>query len=418
MSFIRRKKVIVSCLIFATIFTVLHHWNYTKATWKNSVMMKLKQYQIELQQSIDFTHNFTVETVPEVVVHTKGIVRPTADKTYNNPTISTKVNMTSLFNKAKQCLRETRHQIAVYLNKKFESDFAVDSFTKTNIQPILKPNCKPGLDLIILLTTRPSAFYNRAGIRNSWGRLDSSINKYVFRNKKFTYKTIFTIGREENSKIEKLIENESDKFQDILRLNYQDTYENLTNKTMLTFEWVANNCQPKYVLKTDDDCFVNLVSFAPWFEKLNKNIDYIGKKNEYMPVIRDPWHRNYVPFNDFNEEYYKPYCSGGGYMLSGRVLKNITIKSRTMKQIINEDAYIGMVTNSLNIHPKDDERFLPFIFSKKSVNKRSMCDWKGKFLMHGVKPERQILMHWNSLAMTEYPFLCDSHPKLVVEDFE
>ena len=45
-----------------------------------------------------------------------------------------------------------------------------------------------------------------------------------------------------------------------------------------------------------------------------------------------------------------------------------------------------------------------------------MCDWKAKFLMHGVKPERQIAMHWNTLAMIRYPFLCDNHKVIIEED--
>lgn len=405
------------CATAIGMFLILHRWTYTRATWRNSVMMKLKQYQIELQQSIDFTHfhegNFTLPEVKHETFRLKksehSVLKMTKNQSYH-------VNVTTLFVNAKKCLKDTRHQIAVHLNSKFGSDFSLDTFTKTKIKAVLEPKCKRGLHLIIIVTTRPSAFYQRSGIRHSWGRIDSDVNQYIFRGRNFKYMTIFTIGRDENPKIERLIELESEKFKDILRLDYSDTYENLTNKTILTLEWVGNQCEPQYILKTDDDCFVNLFAIEPWFQTLNKKFDYIGKKNEFMPVIRDPWHRNYVPFDDFGEEYYKPYCSGGGYMLSGRVLKNVTKRAKTMKQIINEDAFLGMVTNSLNIHPEDEERFLPFIFSKRNVNKRNMCDWKAKFLMHGVKPERQIAMYWNTLAMIRYPFLCDNHKVIIEED--
>ena len=92
-------------------------------------------------------------------------------------------------------------------------------------------------------------------------------------------------------------------------------------------------------------------------------------------------------------------------MLAGSIIKNITRKSKGIKQIINEDAYIGMVTNALHIYPKDEERFLPFIFSKKGVNQRTLCDWKNHFLMHGVSPEQQLKMHWNSLRYAPVPIL-------------
>ena len=81
-----------------------------------------------------------------------------------------------------------------------------------------------------------------------------------------------------------------------------------------------------------------------------------------MPVIRDPTHRNYVPYEVYGDEFYKVYCSGGGYILRGTVLGNITRTASKVAEIINEDAYLGMIVHALNITPFDDERFLPFIF--------------------------------------------------------
>ena len=63
--------------------------------------------------------------------------------------------------------------------------------------------------------------------------------------------------------------------------------------------------------------------------------------------------------------------------------------------------------HALNITPFDDERFLPFIFGDVALRKRHMCDWTDKFLMHGASPRRQLLMHWQKLAMTKYTALCD-----------
>ncbi|XP_057313527.1 UDP-GalNAc:beta-1,3-N-acetylgalactosaminyltransferase 1-like [Hydractinia symbiolongicarpus] len=411
MSAFRRKKLLLTfCFIFA-FFVFLQHWTDTKATWKNTIMMKLKKYQIELQQTIDFS-NYEQKNTSGYIVDERS------RKQRIKPIELVKADMKSLldvneqFKKSRDCVQRSRHQIAMYLHKAYESEFSLDYKFRQKKNPILEPKCKPGLDLIIILTTRPGAFYNRAAIRNSWGRIDSKINQHSFRTSSFTYKTVFTVGRDANSKVEKLVEEENKYFKDILRLDYQDTYENLPNKTVLTLEWIADNCQPRYILKTDDDCFVNVVAIAPWLKRLDPDILYVGKKNDYMPVIRDPLHRNYVPFEDFDEEFYKPYCAGGGYMLAGSILKNVTLKARNIKQIINEDAYIGMVTHSLNIFPVDDERFLPFIFSKKSVNKRMMCDWRSKFLMHGVRPNKQLVMHWNALAMNEYPSLCEGFSTL------
>ena len=68
-------------------------------------------------------------------------------------------------------------------------------------------------------------------------------------------------------------------YKDILRLDYQDTYENLTNKTVLTLRWIAEKCEPKYVLKTDDDCFVNILVLSTWLQK-NKQKHEIYREEE------------------------------------------------------------------------------------------------------------------------------------------
>ena len=45
---------------------------------------------------------------------------------------------------------------------------------------------------------------------------------------------------------------------DILHLDFEDNYRNLTLKTMLSLRWALDECQKfTYVLKTDDDMIVN-----------------------------------------------------------------------------------------------------------------------------------------------------------------
>ncbi|XP_066931537.1 beta-1,3-galactosyltransferase 5-like [Clytia hemisphaerica] len=306
------------------------------------------------------------------------------------------------------CMLKSQRSLALFLNDQYQKQFRRDFRRRPSVEsPILEPECKADLDLVIVVTTRPGNFLERTSIRYSWGRPGAYINRFLIKQKSFTYKTIFTLGRDQNNVIEDVVSKENSRYRDILRLDYQDTYENLAKKTILTLKWVNEACAPRFVLKTDDDCYVNLHNLSPWLLRLSPYVNYVGKKNDLMPVIRDPTHRNYVPFDLFSEEYYKVYCSGGGYILRGTVLGNITSKAKEIPEIINEDAYLGMITNALDIIPYDDERFLPFIFGDINLRKRHMCDWGDKFLMHGASPRRQLLMHWQKLAMVKYSVLCD-----------
>ena len=312
----------------------------------------------------------------------------------------------ALFKAAGKCLLETKRHIAEFLKNTHEKD------ETSGLSPSgdLKPDCEPGLLLIILLTTRPGSFANRAAIRLSWGRMDSEINRLIrtgWKRKQLTWKTIFAIGVQKVPEIGMLIEEEYKNFKDILRLSYEDTYNNLPNKTMLSLGWIADHCKPKFVLKTDDDCFVNIFHILPWLDTLPLSYQYMGRVNIHMPVIRDPFHRNYVPRKEHPEDEYKPYCAGGGYILAGAIIKNVTERAKTIKQIINEDAYMGMITNSLKVKPRNEERFLPYIFFGPPIKKLGICDYKSQFLIHNVFGRRQLIMHWNNIAAEKYTSICE-----------
>lgn len=324
-----------------------------------------------------------------------------AAKQDSGSSFSTK-DATRLFEKGVKCLADAKKDIANYLTHSISNTGVINTKSK------LEPECSSDFLLVILVTTRPGNFANRAAVRLAWGRMDSAINKHaVIGHKGFTWKTIFSVGLANSPNIGSVVTLEQEKFGDILRLPYQDSYRNLPNKTMNSLTWIADNCRPKYVLKTDDDCFINILEMLSWLQTLPASYQYIGRVNTEMPVIRDPKHRNYVPKEEHKDNVYKPYCAGGGYILKGNIIKNVTDTGKRIKQIINEDAYMGMIANALKIKPVNEDRFLPFIFFGPPVKKLNMCDWKDKFLVHNVLGRRQLIMHYNSIAMTKFQSLCE-----------
>ena len=402
----RGKKSLFYVAVLLTVFFVVNYMLLTDSIWEYDAIVKFKQ------------HNFL--ELLEIAKSKSDKALNMADLYYgvlNKKTGETKQeahnlgkDFNELFKFVQQCFQRDMENLANYTQEQFSTTFsetvADDSSQYTNKK--IEPRCKPGIELVIVVTSRPSSIYQRLAIRNSWGRPDSVINQHLFKDKKFDFISIFAIGQTPNKITQNIIEKESQGFGDILQLFYIDSYENLTNKTLLTLEWLSYNCEPKFVLKTDDDCFVNLLSLEPWLHTLKSDILYVGKRNVHMPVIRNPKHRNYVAVEDFSEKYYEPYCSGGGYILSGKVLKNLTGKAKFFKQIRNEDAFIGIVMNFMNISPVHDKGFLPFVFTEKEVRKRFVCEWKSHFVMHDVKPRQQIVMHWSSIIMFKYPYICDS----------
>lgn len=402
----RGKKSLFYVAVLLTVFFVVNYMLLTDSIWEYDAIVKFKQYNfLEL---LEIAKSKSDKALNMADLH-YGVFNKKTGKTKQEAHNLGK-DFNELFKFVQQCFQRDKENLANYTQEQFTTTFcetaAVDSSQYTNKR--IEPRCKRGIELVIVVTSRPSSIYQRLAIRNSWGRPDSVINEHLFKDKKFDFISIFAIGQTPNKITQDIIEKESQGFGDILQLLYIDSYENLTNKTLLTLEWLSYNCEPKFVLKTDDDCFVNLLSLEPWLHTLKSDILYVGKRNVHMPVIRNPKHRNYVAVEDFSEKYYEPYCSGGGYMLSGKILKNVTGKAKFFKQIRNEDAFIGIVMNFMNISPVHDKGFLPFVSTEKEVRKRFVCEWKSHFVMHDVKPRQQIVMHWSSIIMFKYPYICDS----------
>ena len=402
----RGKKSLFYVAVLLTVFFVVNYMLLTDSIWEYDAIVKFKQYNFLELLEIAKSKSDKALNMADLYY---GVFNKKTGKT-KQEAHNLRKDFNELFKFVQQCFQGDMENLANYTQEQFSTTFsetvADDSSQYANKR--IEPRCKPGIELVIVVTSRPSSIYQRLAIRNSWGRPDSVINQHLFKDKKFDFISIFAIGQTPNKITQNIIEKESQGFGDILQLFYIDSYENLTNKTLLTLEWLSYNCEPKFVLKTDDDCFVNLLSLEPWLHALKSDILYVGKRNVHMPVIRNPKHRNYVAVEDFSEKYYEPYCSGGGYILSGKVLKNLTGKAKFFKQIRNEDAFIGIVMNFMNISPVHDKGFLPFVFTEKEVRKRFVCEWKSHFVMHDVKPRQQIVMHWSSIIMFKYPYICDS----------
>lgn len=57
------------------------------------------------------------------------------------------------------------------------------------------------------------------------------------------------------------IEEESEEYKDVIQENFIDTYNNLTLKSLMLLKLVKNECRStvSFVMKTDDDMYLNLV---------------------------------------------------------------------------------------------------------------------------------------------------------------
>ncbi|KAF3687958.1 Beta-1,3-galactosyltransferase 2 [Channa argus] len=222
------------------------------------------------------------------------------------------------------------------------------------------PTCRTTTPFLILIVpVAPGDKAARDAIRNSWGNEKLVLGQVV--------ETLFIIGlhggADAEQQQEKLRE-ENLKHHDLIQSNFQDSYRNLTIKTMVMLEWLAAHCvKASYVIKTDSDVFLHVQNLVKLL------LDPSTAKQNYMsglvwwnsPVLRNPLTKSYMPRSVVAESEYPPYPLGMAYVMSLDLPAKILSVSPHIKPIYIEDAYLGMCLKHLGISPTDPPEQTMFI---------------------------------------------------------
>jgi hypothetical protein len=137
--------------------------------------------------------------------------------------------------------------------------------------------CEDPLDVLILVKSAIGNMDNRDVIRKTYQKSPIGVASKVF----------FFVGRSSDSE-EILIQKESREFQDIVQIDFMDSYFNNTIKTMVEMRWAVEECpQFQYALLVDDDYFVsvkNLYKFAKEHDTDQHGKLYAGYKMFPKPL--------------------------------------------------------------------------------------------------------------------------------------
>lgn len=136
--------------------------------------------------------------------------------------------------------------------------------------------------LIILVKSKIDNFERRNAIRNSWG-FEKRFSDVIVR-------TVFSLGIDKDthdgkvSEVQRLVDLEADRFNDIIQFNFIDTYFNNTLKTVNNLRWCKEYCnRSKFYLFVDDDFYVSVKNILAF---LRNPIDYPEYLEEYKEQLR------------------------------------------------------------------------------------------------------------------------------------
>ena len=229
---------------------------------------------------------------------------------------------------------------------------------------VTSPNMKEESNLfaLILVSSSPEADhrFKRDAIRKTWG--DCSNLHTMYRQSHYlpasiTCKLVFFIARSPND--ENII-TEAKKFNDILLVDYQDSYSAITKKLMVSFKWAATIVKPSYVLKTDDDVFIHTPKLLNGLLRETDGDFYGGIVLEGNKVVRTPNHRHYISKAQYKDDYYPPYCKGAMYVFSGNLLPKMLNAANYVPYMHVDDAFVGILMYYIGVEIENLHYFLHF----------------------------------------------------------
>ncbi|KAI5615391.1 beta-3-galactosyltransferase-like, partial [Silurus asotus] len=253
--------------------------------------------------------------------------------------------------------------------------------------------------LLLVIKSSPPNYERREVLRKTWAseRLENDV----------WIRTVFLSGTTgqsfEKERLNKLLAMENREHQDIIQWDFEDSFYNLTLKQVLFLEWMEKFCPDvHFLLNGDDDIFANTGNMVQYLKGLDDNDGskhlFTGAVNLFMPPVREPGSKYFVPVQMYALDSYPPYCGGGGFLLSHFTARIIYNMSHSISLIPIDDAYLGMCLEKAGLKPvfhigvKTFGLYLP----SDKLDLYDPCYYREVLLVHRFLPH-QIFIMWHEI---------------------
>lgn len=191
--------------------------------------------------------------------------------------------------------------------------------------------------MITFVHTSPDHYKQRMMIRETWGNTRNFPDKRVL--------VVFLMGKAPSKFAQDSLYLEGERYGDLVQEDYVDSYKNLTYKALSGLEWVSSYCpNAKFVLKTDDDIFINIFNLQSHLQSFVKHgvTSNMILCNVWtrMKVMRDTKSKWYISPEEFKDDYFSTYCSGSAYIMSSDAVKKMSENSHNTPFFWVDDYYV------------------------------------------------------------------------------
>jgi len=261
---------------------------------------------------------------------------------------------------------------------------------------------EPNLWMLMYVHSAPNNYQQRQLIRQTWAHptyLAKLPDERVIR-------LVFMLGWPGSDVIQESLLKESHQYGDIVQEDFTDSYRNLTLKAIISMRWVSTYCKHvTFVLKSDDDVVVNMLSLVPYLDTIQNNHSnhsaqslLLGAVRYDAPVGRDSRDKWYVARDEFADAHFPPYCKGAAYIMSPDIMRRLYEVSLETPYFWVDDVFVtGILAQKLNIkHIQMYEYYNFAITDEKHVKKKKNPIFA--LVLHSEKS----FMHWWAVALEDF----------------
>jgi hypothetical protein len=202
--------------------------------------------------------------------------------------------------------------------------------------------------ILAYVMSSPGEFEKRLLARQTW----LSQGGVRYRHLSLVLMAVFVLGLPASphhnwtAEMQRRLEGESAAYGDIVQKNFEDTYANLSLKSVAALDWVREHCSAAgFLLKIDDDVFVNTPALMQYvsgilgYEQQQQRPTMHCYLKRYSPVMR--WSRNAISASIYPHPSYPLFCAGYAYMMDRAAAGAIHTRSLTdAGYFLNEDALV------------------------------------------------------------------------------
>lgn len=182
-------------------------------------------------------------------------------------------------------------------------------------------------------------------IRETWGSVRAHGH--------YTVRIVFMLGLSSSTEQQVQISAESAQYGDIVQEDFMDHYRNLSRKHIMAMKWINTFCgNAKFIVKADDDTFVNMHQLFRFFDKQHLGATDWLYCSVYVNIgpRRDETDKWYVSFDEYQDDVYPPYCEGFAYVMSPDLPLKLYNASLDTKYYWIDDVYVtGILARKLGL---------------------------------------------------------------------